>query len=110
MEIMVAKFRAKIYQRRDVYQTLDPVQISPQTLFAGLLVNSPLGRETGFEPATLPTQVGMRYLNAQKKSSTFVKDFILVGKTGFEPATPCTPYKCATGLRHFPNKRVANLN
>ena len=25
-----------------------------------------------------------------------------VGKTGFEPATPCTPYKCATGLRHFP--------
>ncbi len=27
----------------------------------------------------------------------------LVGWTGFEPATPCTPYKCATGLRHHPN-------
>lgn len=26
-----------------------------------------------------------------------------VGKTRFELATPCTPYKCATGLRHFPN-------
>lgn len=26
----------------------------------------------------------------------------LVGWTGFEPATPCTPYKCATGLRHHP--------
>ena len=25
-----------------------------------------------------------------------------VGWTGFEPATPCTPYKCATGLRHHP--------
>ncbi len=28
-----------------------------------------------------------------------------VGKTRFELATPCTPYKCATGLRHFPNFR-----
>jgi site-specific DNA recombinase len=25
-----------------------------------------------------------------------------VGWTGFEPATTCTPYKCATGLRHHP--------
>ena len=28
----------------------------------------------------------------------------LVGWTGFEPATPCTPCKCATGLRHHPNR------
>ena len=28
--------------------------------------------------------------------------FCFVGWTGFEPATPCTPYKCATGLRHHP--------
>jgi hypothetical protein len=34
---------------------------------------------------------------------------ISVGWTGFEPATPCTPYKCATGLRHHPNKWAANL-
>ena len=26
-----------------------------------------------------------------------------VGTAGFEPTTPCTPYKCATGLRHVPN-------
>ena len=26
-----------------------------------------------------------------------------VGTTGFEPATPCTPCKCATGLRYVPN-------
>ncbi len=32
-----------------------------------------------------------------------------VGKTRFELATPCTPYKCATGLRHFPNGS-ANLH
>ncbi len=26
----------------------------------------------------------------------------LVGETGFEPAAPCTPYRCATKLRHSP--------
>ncbi len=26
----------------------------------------------------------------------------MVGTTGFEPATPCTPSKCATRLRHVP--------
>jgi hypothetical protein len=26
----------------------------------------------------------------------------LVGKTGFEPATPWSQTKCATGLRYFP--------
>jgi site-specific DNA recombinase len=36
----------------------------------------------------------------------------LVGWTGFEPATPCTPCKCATGLRHHPNgcKFKCNVN
>jgi hypothetical protein len=29
-----------------------------------------------------------------------------VGWTGFEPATTCTPYKCATGLRHHPKISV----
>ncbi len=28
---------------------------------------------------------------------------MFVGTTRFELATPCTPYKCATGLRHVPN-------
>jgi hypothetical protein len=26
-----------------------------------------------------------------------------VGKTGFEPATPWSQTRCATGLRYFPN-------
>ncbi len=35
----------------------------------------------------------------------------LVGWTGFEPATSCTPCKCATGLRHHPkiSKFLLNL-
>src|ERR1051325_87363 len=28
----------------------------------------------------------------------------LVGTTGFEPATPCTPSRCATRLRYVPTK------
>jgi dihydroorotase len=30
--------------------------------------------------------------------------------TGFEPATPCTPCKCATGLRYIPNRKVVKLH
>ena len=30
----------------------------------------------------------------------------LVGATGFEPATPCTPCKCATRLRHAPTEAL----
>jgi hypothetical protein len=29
--------------------------------------------------------------------------FLSVGKTGFEPATPWSQTRCATGLRYFPN-------
>jgi hypothetical protein len=28
--------------------------------------------------------------------------------TGFEPATPRTPYVCATRLRHIPNLKVGS--
>jgi hypothetical protein len=28
---------------------------------------------------------------------------LYVGKTGFEPATPWSQTRCATGLRYFPN-------
>ena len=30
----------------------------------------------------------------------------LVGTTGFEPATPCPPDKCATKLRYIPTRAV----
>ena len=32
---------------------------------------------------------------------------VLVGATGFEPATPCTPCKCATRLRHAPTEAAS---
>ncbi len=33
--------------------------------------------------------------------------YIIVGTTRFELATPCTPCKCATGLRYVPNNTRA---
>ncbi len=39
-----------------------------------------------------------------QKAPAFAKAFCLfVGTTRFELATPCTPCKCATGLRYVPN-------
>ena len=40
-----------------------------------------------------------------KKEKTHADAWVLlhmVGKTGFEPATPWSQTRCATGLRHFP--------
>ena len=33
----------------------------------------------------------------------------MVGASGFEPPTPCTPCRCATGLRHAPTFRSTPL-
>ena len=33
----------------------------------------------------------------------------VVGDAGFEPATPCTPCRCATGLRHIPNGELSKF-
>ena len=30
----------------------------------------------------------------------------MVGETGFEPATPCSQSKCATGLRYSPTQKT----
>ena|GEM_PF-4165294 len=40
----------------------------------------------------------------QKMKPRKMRGFHSVGATGFEPATTCTPCKCATGLRYAPNK------
>ena len=37
-----------------------------------------------------------------KPADRFKFLILLVGTAGFEPATPCTPSKCATRLRHVP--------
>ena len=35
-----------------------------------------------------------------------LKAVYLVGETGIEPATPCTPCRCATKLRYSPTAEV----
>ena len=44
-----------------------------------------------------------------KKSRLPAGSSLLVGVTGFEPAAPCTPCKCATGLRYTPKNLVPHL-
>ena len=42
-------------------------------------------------------------INTSKKVTRYNSGFQTVGKTGFEPATPWSQTRCATGLRYFPN-------
>ncbi len=52
---------------------------------------------------TIPlTQTSLRRGLMQKALQLTLKGFPLVGKTGFEPATPWSQTRCATGLRYFP--------
>ena len=37
-----------------------------------------------------------------RKPAAIAAGFPFVGKTGFEPATPWSQTRCATGLRYFP--------
>ncbi len=39
---------------------------------------------------------------SMKEGRPFRNGPLPVGVTGFEPATTCTPCKCATGLRYTP--------
>jgi hypothetical protein len=41
-----------------------------------------------------------------KKGSIPAAFSISVGKTGFEPATPWSQTRCATGLRYFPIRLI----
>ena len=38
------------------------------------------------------------------KPAAIAAGFVFVGKTGFEPATPWSQTRCATGLRYFPGE------
>jgi hypothetical protein len=57
--------------------------------------------------ASLQTVLGD---NTNDKGSTNAALSCFVGWTGFEPATPCTPCKYATGLRHHPKKYRVYFN
>jgi hypothetical protein len=70
----------------------------------------------GTEPDSRPTSSGR--VNAameRKKKSLTLSGFplasqavLMVGATGFEPATTCTPSKCATRPRYAPNASSGN--
>ena len=58
------------------------------------------------DPATMPAMAGGQpALTMKEKAPTSVEALRSVGVTGFEPATTCTPCKCATGLRYTPRGR-----
>jgi hypothetical protein len=42
------------------------------------------------------------YINSLYTYNALYKQFIIVGMTGFEPATTRPPDVCATGLRYIP--------
>src|SRR4030095_16702401 len=59
-----------------------------------------------YRAALLPDPI-TTILSMVKKSFIKLPPFVtasadFVGWTGFEPATPCPPSKCATGRRHHP--------
>ena len=43
------------------------------------------------------------------KPAAFAAGSLFVGTTRFELATPCTPCKCATGLRYVPKPNFVGL-
>ena len=50
-------------------------------------------------------------VSAEMQKGNLLQDCLFgssVGKTGFEPATPWSQTRCATGLRYFPIENVAD--
>ena len=53
-----------------------------------------------------PTTTGGGILSSRRVNAVCdIDGSDLVGTAGFEPATPCTPCKCATRLRHAPSAK-----
>ena len=87
-------------------------------LFA--MLTAPLRRRSGLSPSPayfrlplllveqLPRWfVSMPSASLKQKNRHKRRIFVLmVGMTGFEPATTCTPCKCATRLRYIPNSNI----
>ena len=48
----------------------------------------------------------VQHTTREPNSKPLFQRVAMVGKTGFEPATPCSQSRCATKLRHFPVSRL----
>ena len=53
-----------------------------------------------FDPRLIPVEV--LYLLAKTLKTSDLQGFLVIGETGFEPATARPPAGCATRLRHSP--------
>ena len=85
---ILAKARILLFCRADWIRTSDPY----------------VPNVVRYRAALLPVPSAVALAKADKTKFTFAKASVnTVGWTGFEPATSCTPCKCATGLRHHPN-------
>lgn len=59
-------------------------------------------RPQGYEPCELPTATTLLQFTSKATRMKACDIAFDIGKTGFEPATPCSQSKCATKLRYFP--------
>ena len=81
-----------------------PLAVSP---FLGAGIYTPLSAARGAvsrnerEGLASPVAVNQRFGDTRAATGCLSEAY-LVGVTGFEPATPCTPCRCATKLRHTP--------
>ena len=55
-------------------------------------------------PVAVNIAVNQRF-GVTSAAAEALSEAYLVGVTGFEPATPCTPCRCATKLRYTPTCR-----
>ena len=63
--------------------------------------------EWAFYDQEIKRKKPVNYLNLQ---ALILKVCLNVGKTGFEPATPWSQTRCATGLRYFPSSGFLPLS
>ena len=80
--------------------------------FTGIMSEKPKGNIVGLSTIIFFGYSALQYVNSifhiLKKAHNIVS-LKSVGTTRFELATPCTPCKCATGLRYVPNNGAANV-
>ena len=102
--------------RRNRTRTCDPLlpkQMRYQTALHAVLCMNTLGCAYIKHGRSDRTRTGIPLRASGPKpgaSTNFATDpcCLMVGDAGFEPATPCTPCKCATRLRQSPKKRSFN--
>ncbi len=82
-------------------------QGGPSRMWGNFIHEDPGRSAPGSFVPVLPRACSLR--TESKRSRQMAGSSLLVGVTGFEPATTCTPCKCATGLRYTPKFLVPHF-